>query len=124
MALEEQVRHPYGSPYPSTGSLVNGAALLRMFGQNIVLEDASNIRGIFRAMPRFDGLGAATPNQNRMDYRLFVPENRKGTLAKEQKVYIPGTARVWRVLNETYNGDGWNTYTITYDNQATQERGL
>ena len=118
MTLEDSVRHPYGAPYPSTGSQANADALLSMFGQGVILEDTTTIKGIFRKAPRFDGLEISGPNQNRNDYRLYVPEVRNGSLDKEQGIYIPGTARVWRVLNVMQNGDGWNIYTITYDNEG------
>ena len=107
-------------PRPRTGDLPNAKTLLSAFGETIVLEDASEIEGIFktRQVTEYDGTNAF----QRPHYVLFVPEVLQGTFAQEQYVTIRGS--LWYVSATIDVGDGWLESVLSLREGETVPSGI
>ena len=91
---------------PSTGSPENATTLLSMFGESVVLEDTTEIKGVlrWREIPSFGDPGLVSTDRT---WRLGVPTS---SLFDNQVVQVRGTD--YFAANPVSDLDGWTYYEL------------
>lgn len=101
-------------PLTDTGTPRNVAAFLSLFGEAVILEDASTIKGVFK-IDVIDEFVGAPPNRRYYVYRLWISnlDEYRGTFGAKQLVQIRGVN--YFVADYQVDEDNWINALLSHE---------